>query len=488
MEANLFINEDNKDYARDIFLQAIDTGLNFKMQKDVRIGDEAGLRPELLIDNMPEIGKPIESVIQEFNERFLPFCYNVSSSQFMGFPDAGNSIAAIYGNITSDLLQQNLINQSFCSPSATFAEISVIRWLREIVGYDNPHDVRDILDTGGIITGGGTTSNAIGILLARENHKPGTMQSGVTIEDDFYLIVPKGIGHYSVKSAQMWVGCGNRLLEVETKGFRYDLKELEKTLNEYKGKIMGLVAYAGDSRTMTVEHFDKVAVLTKSIDPTIWLHADACHGFSLGFSNKLRGKLKGIEQFDSITTDPHKVLNMPYTMSSLLVKDPQKLRTTASLSDLIMQEQFAFGQITPFIGSKPWMSLKLWFAMKNMGRKGFDELITIRHNRAIEFANLITESPDFKLLNKVDINAVAFMYVGDSDSIKVDELNALNQRIHSTMIKEGKYHLHQFSIPDDGMFEKGALLYPLRFMSGNPNIRTADMHSVITYIREIANT
>jgi L-2,4-diaminobutyrate decarboxylase len=126
--------------------------------------------------------------------------------------------------------------------------------------------------------------------------------------------------------------------------------------------------------------------------------------------------------------------------------------------------------------------------MKNMGRKGFDELITIRHNRAIEFANLITESPDFKLLNKVDINAVAFMYVGDSDSIKVDELNALNQRIHSTMIKEGKYHLHQFSIPDDGMFEKGALLYPLRFMSGNPNIRTADMHSVITYIREIANT
>ena len=282
----------------------------------------------------------------------------------MGFPDAGNSIAAMTGSLTADLLQQNLINQSFCSPSGTFAEISVIRWLRDVVGYSNPEEVNDIFDIGGIVTGGGTTSNTIGILMAREHHKPGTMAAGVGIVDDCYLIVPKGIGHYSVKSAQMWIGCGNRLLEVETNNFRYDLEKLEETLNQYKGKIMGLVAYAGDSRTMTVEYFDKVAQLVQSIDPSIWLHADACHGFSLGFSDKLKAKLKGIEQFDSITTDPHKVMNSPYTVSALLVRDPQKIRTISTTSDLIMQEQFALGQITPFIGSKPWMSLKLWFAMK----------------------------------------------------------------------------------------------------------------------------
>lgn len=353
MDTTNFLNNDNKDFARQMFMEAIDRGISFKLQPQVRIGKIDDLQPETFVEDIPEYGKSIEAVQQEFADRFLPYCYNFASPQFMGFPDAGNSIAAITGNITSDFLQQNLINQSFCSPSGTFAEVSVIRWLREIVGYENPVEVGDVFNVGGVITGGGTTSNTIGILLARENHKPNTMKTGVAVDDDFYLVVPKGIGHYSVKSAQMWIGCGNRLLEVPVKAFRYDLDALRGTLEAYKGKIMGLVAYAGDSRTMTVEHFDEVADLVESIDPTIWLHADACHGFSLGFSDELRHKLKGIERFDSITTDPHKVMNSPYTISSLLVKDPAKMRTISSTSDLIMQEQFAFGQITPFLGSRP---------------------------------------------------------------------------------------------------------------------------------------
>ncbi len=481
-----FLNEQNRQEAREIFMSAIDTGIDFKLQEEVRKGSTVNTSPNALIEDIPQNGKPVAEVQREFNERFLPFCSNFSSSHFMGFPDAGNSIAAMTGSLTADLLQQNLINQSFCSPSGTFAEISVIRWLRDVVGYSNPEEVNDIFDIGGIVTGGGTTSNTIGILMAREHHKPGTMAAGVGIVDDCYLIVPKGIGHYSVKSAQMWIGCGNRLLEVETNNFRYDLEKLEETLNQYKGKIMGLVAYAGDSRTMTVEYFDKVAQLVQSIDPSIWLHADACHGFSLGFSDKLKAKLKGIEQFDSITTDPHKVMNSPYTVSALLVRDPQKIRTISTTSDLIMQEQFALGQITPFIGSKPWMSLKLWFAMKNIGRKGFGKIIDKRHHLALDLATLIDESSDFVRINEVDINAVAFLYTGGAQRMSVDRLNELNKEIHATMIQDGLYHLHQFSIPDAGVFEKGAVIYPLRFMSGNPNTTKEDLTMMLDYIRGVA--
>jgi L-2,4-diaminobutyrate decarboxylase len=481
-----FLNDENKEAARELFEKAIDTGINFKLQKEVRKGSFDDLKAESFIEDLPQDGQSIEAVQKEFDERFLPYCYNFASPNFMGFPDAGNSIAAITGSITADFLQQNIINQSFCSPSGTFAEISVIRWLREIVGYTNPDQVNDVFDVGGVITGGGTTSNAIGILLAREHHKPETMKTGVVMDDDFYLVVPKGIGHYSVKSAQMWTGCGNRLLEVATDDFRYDLDALAATLKEYKGKIMGLVAYAGDSRTMTVEHFDKVATLVKSIDPTIWLHADACHGFSLGFSDKLRAKLKGIEQFDSITTDPHKVMNSPYTISSLLVKDPQKMRTVSSTSDLIMQEQFAFGQITPFIGSKPWMSLKLWFAIKNMGRKGFGQVIEDRHQLALDLAGLVDAADDFILINKVDINSVAFMYTGTTQDLSVERLNEVSRKVHSIILAEGKYHVHQFSVPDAGIIKKGEIVYPLRFMSGNPNTTKEHLQAMLSYVRTIA--
>lgn len=483
-----FLNEQNRQEAREIFMSAIDAGIDFKLQKEVRKGNTANINPNTLIEDTPESGKPLIEVQREFNERFLPFCSNFSSSNFMGFPDAGNSMAAITGSLTADFLQQNLINQSFCSPSGTFAEISVIRWLRDVVGYTNPEEVNDIFDIGGIVTGGGTTSNTISILMAREHHKPGAMAAGVGIDDDCYLIVPKGIGHYSVKGAQMWIGCGNRLLEVETDNFRYNLEELEAILKQYRGRIMGLVAYAGDSRTMTVEHFDRVAELVRSIDPSIWLHADACHGFSLGFSDSLKTKLRGIEQFDSITTDPHKVMNSPYTVSALLVRDPQKIRTISTTSDLIMQEQFALGQITPFIGSKPWMSLKLWFAMKNIGRKGFGEIIDKRHHLALDLATLIDESSDFIRINEVDINAVAFLYTGNAQHMSVEGLNEINKDIHATMIQDGLYHLHQFSIPDAGIFEKGAVIYPLRFMSGNPNTTKQDLVTMLDYIRDVAQS
>lgn len=486
MNDNLFLTGDNSEYAKSAFTRAVDLGIDFKLQSDVRKEKIDDLISSNFIDPLPQDGKTLEEVQDEFEKRFLPYCYNFASPNFMGFPDAGNSIAAISGNITADFLQQNLINQSFCSPTGTFAEISVIRWLREIVGYDNPERVNDIFDVGGVITPGGTTSNAISILLARENHVPDTMKKGINLNDDFYLIVPKGIGHYSVKSAQMWVGCGNRLLEVETKDFKYDLLALEATLKKYKGKVMGLVAYAGDSRTMTVEHFNEVTALTRSIDPKIWLHADACHGFSLGFSDTLRNKLEGMELFDSITTDPHKVMNSPYTVSALLVRDPQKLRTVSSTSDLIMQEQFAFGQVTPFVGSKSWMSLKIWFAMKNLGRRGYGQIIEKRHELANDLARLVKASNDFSLINNVDINAVAFMYVGSKKDIAINALNNINKQIHAVIIREGKYHLHQFSIPDAGIFKKGEIIYPLRFMSGNPNTTRQHLIKMLQYVRNIA--
>lgn len=481
------LSEETAEEAIKAFERAIKTGVNFKLQKDVRIGDIEYLKAENLIDDIPMEGKSLDKVIDEFNDRFLPFCYNFASPNFMGFPDAGNSIAALTGNILADFLQQNLINQSFCSPSGTFAEISVIRWLREVVGYENPAEVNDIFDAGGVITAGGTGSNAIGVMLAREKYRIGTMQKGVE-GDGFMLVVPKGIGHYSVKSGQMWAGIGNKLIEVETKDFRYDLDELSNALKKYKGKIMGLVAYAGDSRTMSVDNLQEVARMVRDSDRNIWLHADACHGFSLGFSDRLKHKIKGIEEFDSITTDPHKVMNTPYTISALLVKNPRSLVSVSSLSDLIMQEQYAFGQSTPFIGSKSWMSLKIWFAMKNIGKKGFGEIIDARHDIACRLAELINETDDFITINKVDINSVGFLYHGGkSDRLGVEGLNELNKNIHARMVKEGKYHLHMFSIPDAGLFKKGEILYPMRFMSGNPNLTEEHLKSLLEYIRNIGS-
>ena len=482
------ITKKNIEYAQKCFQEAIDIGLNFKLNNEVK---EKQLSLEIINDLMkiPYDESNVEQVISEFTQKILPYCTNFSNEKFMGFPDAGNSISGVVGAIISDFMQQNLINSSFCAPIATFTEISVIKWLREIIGY-NISDINNIWDVGGIITYGGTGSNVTAMLLARENFNEKTMIEGVRKPKKYKIIVPKGIGHYSIRSASMWIGCGDNIVEVETKNFKYDLKKLEIALRKNKGKIMCVVAYVGDSRTMTVDNLKEIYGLVKSIDDNIWLHADACHGFSLAFSEKLKYKIEGLNLFDSISTDPHKVLSIPYCISALLVKNPQKLKLITSTSDLIMQEDFAYGQITPFIGSKSWISLKLWFAIKSFGIKGYGNLIEKRCNMAKYLKKKILNSSEFVVLNDVDINSVVFMYVKDKteiNNIHIEKLNKTSELIYERMLKDGKYYLHKFTMPDDkGVIKSDSMLIPLRYMSGNDNITEKDIDDMLEYIKFIA--
>ena len=482
------INKNNIEYAQSCFDEALKLGFDFKLNNNFKEKKYKEENFEELLKT-PINGTELKELLKKFQTEILPYCSNFGNENFMGFPDAGNSIAGISGAILADFLQQNLINSSFCAPIATYMEIAVIKWFRELLGYDIKQ-INNIWDVGGVITYGGTGSNATAMLLARENFRKNTMQNGVDNPSDYKVIIPKGIGHYSIKSSCMWLGCGNNVIEVETENFRYNLEELQKTLKENKGKIMCVVAYVGDSRTMTIENLKEVHKIVKEEDSNIWLHADACHGFSLAFSKKLKRKIEGIELFDSISTDPHKVLTIPYCVSALLVKEPEKFKLVTSTSDLIMQEDFAWGQITPFIGSKSWVSLKIWFAIQNLGVDKIGKIIEERCNMAVKFADIIKSTNDFILLNDVNINSVVFMYVKDKNKIKeydINELNEINIKIHERMMDEGKYHLHKFSLPDDkGVIKKGATIYPLRYMSGNLNISEKTLTDVLDYIRKIA--
>lgn len=482
------LNKNAENYAKECLTQALEMGLNFKLNTEFKTKKyEKENMNDLL--KTPIKGTELKKLLKTFEKDIIPYCSNFGNEKFMGFPDAGNSIAGISGAIIADFLQQNLINSSFCAPIATYMEIAVIKWFRELLGYEIK-EIKDIWDVGGIITYGGTGSNSVAMMLARENFRENTMINGVDNPSDYKVILPKGIGHYSIKSSLMWLGCGDNVIEVPTENFRYNLKELKKTIDEYNGKIMAVVCYVGDSRTMTIENLKEVYSIVKNANSNIWLHADACHGFSLAFSDKLKHKIEGINLFDSISTDPHKVLTIPYCVSALLIKDPEKFKLVTSTSDLIMQEDFAWGQITPFIGSKSWVSLKIWFTIQNIGIENIGKIIEERCNMAKVFAKMINETSDFVLLNDVNINSVVFMYVGDKKKLRelnIEELNILNSKIHSKLLDEGKYHLHKFTLPDDkGIIKKGEILNPLRYMSGNPNITVEVLTDLLNHIRRIA--
>ncbi|MFG1928981.1 pyridoxal phosphate-dependent decarboxylase family protein [Cryptosporangium sp. NPDC048952] len=465
-------------------------GLRFKGREEI-YGDRqepAAIRRRLLVD-LAESSTPLTEVIAEFGRDVLPLCKNEASPRFLGFGDTGDDPAALAGGVLALLTQQNLINQSFDAPSATFVEIAVLRWLRALLGFGNPpaEQVSDVWAVGGVATTGGTTSNAMAMMLARENAEPGCMAAGVSDPERFGVVVPQGLGHYSIRAALPWLGCGNQTIEVPTDGLRYDQAALAVALRRHAGRIMAVVAYAGDSRTQTVERLDAVLQIVRAADPGIWLHADACWGLMCALTDQRRHLIDGITGFDSVTVDPHKVLNVPYTLSALLVRDPAALRMISSYSDLIMQEDFAFGQVTPFLGSRAWSSLKLWMMMRAHGRSGLAAMVDQRLAVTRAFAGAVDAHPRLLRLHDPDLTAVAFVYLPVGfrrEDADLTRLNAVNIAIHERMLAEGRWHLHQFSLPDPGHFG-GGMLCPLRFVGINPRIEQAHISGVLKHVVEL---
>lgn len=410
---------------------------------------------------------------------------NFSSVFFAAFPDSGNEFSGIIGGITSLFLQQNLINQQYCSPLATFIDMAIIKWMREYVGYERLSS-KDIHNLGGIITTGGTISNVIALLMARTQKKPESLSVGIREPSEFCIVVPADIEHYSIKSGQMWLGCGNNVLEVKTKNGRYDINDLKKVLLVNKNKVMAVVAYAGDSKTMTIEHLKKVHDVVKSIDENIWLHVDACNGFCLAFSNRLRNKLDGINLYDSIAMDPHKMMMIPYTASILLLKNPKSLRSVQTYFDLIMSGDMDLGITTPFIGSKSFISLKIWSMMKSYGKQGLSDYVEDRYKKAQYFKKKLLETKKFKVLNSVDAFAVVFIYY-PSVNIEIETINRININLHNSLLKKHKLLLHCFMYKDkSGVVYLNKVLNALRFFSGNPGVTYRDIDVFVGFLVEEA--
>ena len=130
---------------------------------------------------------------------------------------------------------------------------------------------------------------------------------------------------------------------------------------------------------------------------------DAAYGGTLAFSEKHRDKLSGIELADSITFDPHKWMFVPFACGAVLVRDGGRvLRDAFDITPEYLNEDrggadvefdfFRYGQM----GTRRFNSLKLWMALKFMGREGYAAVIEHQIELTEYLAGRIDELADFE--------------------------------------------------------------------------------------------
>lgn len=451
---DFFLNQQNKEYIRKILYQCIDLWLDFKLNNKVLRYKEQEEIKEKFNNNIPLQWNNLETVIQDFYEKIYNNSINFWSSKFLWFPDAGNSIAGIMWWILSLFLNQNLINSSYTSPTATFAEIEVIRWLRSIAWFKN-NDLNDITDIWGIATWWGVVSNTIWILLAREYATWWVIQKGLYIKNKCVVFIPEGIWHYSIKSSMWWLWMWeDNIVYIKTnKYFQIDQHDLINKIEFEKKKwniLTAIIAYAWDSRTMSIDDIVWLSNIAKKYN--LWLHVDACHWYSLCFSDKLKHKINWIHLADSVTIDPHKVLNIPYNLSYILIKNPEKISLIASSTDLITKEKFSLWKFSPFIWSKPFYSLKLWLFIKNLWKNNIWKLIENRHYLAKDIWKILSNKKDIYILNEITINSIVFVYIPENLKkdleLNIYKVNKINKLINDMIHKRWNFYIHTFLMED----------------------------------------
>ncbi len=415
-----------------------------------------GINDEKIIDTLKEIGK-----------------YSISQSDlnYIAFPDSANSKHAMAGEIFSKFLNQNLIAFDRSATIATFIEIQLIEWLRELIGYDYKptSKIKSLSEVGGMWTTGGHMSNHIAIMSALNQKYPEIKENGLTSLSVTPKIVLSGkISHYSYNSAMHHLGLGNsNIISAESNAdFTTNLSSLEKILKDHidSNDVFMVVAVAGNCRTACIDNIEKIAKICQKYNT--WLHVDACHGGSLLFSNKLKKRdLKGIEHADSIALDPHKGMFVTYPSSYVMFKQRDNLVKFTRYPEQVRNgESWDLGYITPFFGSRGFESLKIWLMIKALGKQYLGDIVEKRDEDAQFVWKQIEDSQYFTNFHEMDFYRMAFVYypkdiksIVNQKELTVKQklsvkscIDKYTHKINQELYESGNVCLDEFKLHDIG--------------------------------------
>jgi len=244
---------------------------------------------------------------------------------FMNQMYGDQNLHAVVGDILTTVLNTSMYTYEV-APLMTLIEKECIRVLGSKIGYDPNR-------TDGIFTPGGSVSNMMSMVLARDAKFPDSQEKGLRESPAFSVFVSEQ-AHYSFVKGGAFLGIGKENIiqvKADTHGTMNILSlcnAIEKEKEKNRIPLM-VVATAGTTMTGVFDDISVVHGIAKAHD--MWFHVDAVWGGSLLFSNQEAIKLKGIELADSVSWNLHKMMGIPIVCASFLTKHIGALENSLSI-------------------------------------------------------------------------------------------------------------------------------------------------------------
>ncbi|MCP9779630.1 MULTISPECIES: aminotransferase class V-fold PLP-dependent enzyme [Cyanobium] len=293
-------------------------------------------------------------------------------------------------SVAADLICAGLNNNMLAeelSPSLSRLERSLTAWLAEQLGLP--------AGSGGVAASGGTLSNLMALVAARR-------QRGLAI-DGRAVVVASIDAHVSLAKALAVMGLPPEALRpvpVDSQG-RLDPTALEVELDQLERAglpVIAVVATAGTTVRGAVDPLSAIAGICQRRG--LWLHVDGAIGAVFGLVPAHRHRVAGLEQADSITINPQKLLGITKTSSLLLLARPQELVEAFHTGLPYMEPSWggSHGGESGLQGTRPAEILKLWLGLRQLGLVGIEAVLDGAIQRRRQLQALLTPNERLQLV------------------------------------------------------------------------------------------
>jgi len=330
-----------------------------------------------------EDGNSEEDLFSEI-ESLLNNSFNPVHPGSLAHLDPPPLIFSILGDLIAAGLNNNLLAYEL-SPSVTLLEESLCKWFAKKIGF-NEH-------SGGIAASGGTLSNLNALIAARNN-------AGLATNPNSVLLVSEDAHSSFVKCIRVMGLDTTNLVRIKTDNQgRMDINDLRKSLDKCtieNKKIFAVVATLGTTVRGAIDPIKEISEICQ--ERNIWLHIDGSIGGIFAVTSIPIKGLNNINQANSITINPQKIVGITKTSSLLLVSNISTLENTfnTGLPYISSKENIINRGEIGIQGSRPAEVIKLWLGLRFLGLNGIENILISSIKRKDFFIKNISK-------NKFDI-------------------------------------------------------------------------------------
>jgi sulfinoalanine decarboxylase/sulfinoalanine decarboxylase/aspartate 1-decarboxylase len=357
-----------------------------------------------------------------------------ASSYFFNQLYGGRRSRAVLGDLLASFLNNSMYTYKIGGPMVG-VEKTIIRKICELINYPSEAD--------GTIAAGGSMSNLMAMIMARDFVAQQVIQKGVQQPMVLYTSIES---HFSIAKNASLMGVGReqvRFIESDSQGkMRPD--QLEATIKDDLAKGLLPFMVNATAGTTVLGAFDPIEAISDICQKhQLWLHVDGAYCGGVIFSQQYKKLISGIEKADSFSINAHKMLGTPLTCSILVSKHPKQLHYSfSSEADYLYQtdnDELNPGKTSLQCGRRN-DGLKLWTLWKSIGTSGMEKMIDHQFALADFARKYVSSHPDYELLSFENSISICFNY----KHIPARKLCSLLYEKGSLMVSFGSFKGKEF--------------------------------------------